>query len=102
MIDQSLRFIAQFPTLKNCLIVADAWYSKGKIIKTLAKKQKIRLISRVAHNAAARRPYIPPLFPQKKRGRKPKYEGARIKLCELFKGELQPFKVKEIEGNSHY
>lgn len=79
-----------FGTLHGSYVVADAYYSVGKLILNL-KKDGMKLITRVAHNAVAYKNIVS--SDKNSVGRKKKY-GEKIKLYDLFNTvQFSPIKV---------
>lgn len=81
LLDKILGLLSSLQLAEPCYLVADAYYSNGKMIKG-ALKQGHHLITRAKSNCVARE-RAPKPRGKPKRGRPPKY-GARIKLRNLF------------------
>jgi hypothetical protein len=98
MIDKVGKFITSFPILHGSIVVADAWYTTSKLIMLLAKTRSICLISRVARNVVAKKPYIPSPIEPVRRGRKRTKSKESIKVSQFFNGPLVEFKVPTPQG----
>jgi hypothetical protein len=85
LLDKLLLLLAALQLPEPVLLVADAYYACGKIIRGLLD-QNSHLISRLKKNACA---YEAPVG-QRRGGRgRPKLYGKKIRLRELFTGVLQ-------------
>ena len=84
LLDKLLLLLAALQLPEPVLLVADAYYACGKIIRGLLDGGG-HLISRMKKNACA---YAEPTAPHSGRGR-PKLYGQKIRLRDLFTGVLQ-------------
>lgn len=86
LLDKLLRLLAALQLAEPVLLVADAYYACGKIIRGLLD-QNSHLISRLKKNACA---YAAPAKPARAGRGRPKLYGKKIRLRDLFTGVLQP------------
>jgi hypothetical protein len=84
LLDKLLLLLQSLHLHEPVLLVADAYYASGKIVRGLLK-QGGHLISRMRKNATAYE--LPPVVFKPGRGRPRRY-GKKIKLVELFAGPL--------------
>lgn len=82
LLDKLLGLLSSLQLAEPCYLVADAYYSNGKMVKG-ALKQGHHLITRAKSNCVAREG-APKQRGKPKRGRPAKY-GAKIKLKNLFR-----------------
>ena len=82
LLDKLLGLLSSLQLPELCYLVADAYYSNGKMVKG-AIKQGHHLITRAKSNCVAREK-APKRRGKPTRGRPPKY-GAKIKLVNLFR-----------------
>jgi hypothetical protein len=75
------------PLARPVLLVADAYYASGKVIRPLLA-QGHHLVTRVRSNAVAYRPA--PVLRRRRRGRPRRY-GAKLQLRKLLSDPAQPF-----------
>ena len=85
LLDKLLLLLADLQLPEPVLLVADAYYACGKIIRGLLAKDS-HLISRLKKNACA---YAAPTGPRRTGRGRPKLYGAKVLLRELFTGALQ-------------
>lgn len=85
LLDKLLLLLAALQLPEPVLLVADAYYACGKIIRGLLD-QNSHLISRLKKNACA---YEAPVAPRRGGRGRPKLYGKKIRLRELFTGALQ-------------
>lgn len=86
LLDKLLLLLASLQLPEPVLLVADAYYASGKIIRGLFA-QGDHLLSRLRHNACAFEAVPPPTGP---RGRgRPRRYGAKVRLRELFAAAVQ-------------
>jgi hypothetical protein len=86
LLDKLLLLVGELHLAEPVVLIADAYYACGKIIRGLLA-QDGHLISRVRHNARAYEPAAAAAGPRR-RGR-PRLYGGKVRLRELFAGELQ-------------
>jgi hypothetical protein len=85
LLDKFLLLLAALQLPEPVLLVADAYYACGKIIRGLLA-QNSHLISRLKKNACA---YAVPVPPQRAGRGRPKRYGKKIRLRDLFTGVRQ-------------
>ena len=85
LLDKLLLLLADLQLPEPVLLVADAYYACGKIIRGLLAKDS-HLISRLKKNACA---YAAPTGPRRTGRGRPKLYGTKVLLRELFPGALQ-------------
>jgi len=85
LLDKLLLLLAALQLPEPVLLVADAYYACGKIIRGLLD-QNSHLISRLKKNACA---YAAPTKPARAGRGRPKRYGKKIRLRDLFTGVLQ-------------
>ena len=85
LLDKLLLLLAALQLPEPVLLVADAYYACGKIIRGLLD-QNSHLISRLKRNACA---YEAPVGPRRGGRGRPKLYGKKIRLRDLFAGVLQ-------------
>ena len=84
LLDRLLRLLAGLQLSEPVLLVADAYYACGKIIRGLLD-QNSHLISRLKKNTGA---YATPTKPTRAGRGRPKRYGKKIRLRDLFTGVL--------------
>ena len=97
LVERCLAFIQRYPQIQGAILIGDAWYSKSKLIVQLAKTHALVMVTRLAKNVVAYDIHIESPFSPLKRGRKKKY-GKKIKLIELFSGELLRWTLQDNQG----
>ena len=85
LLDKLLLLLASLDLPEPVLLIADAYYASGKIIRGLFARGG-HLISRVKSNACAFEPA--PVDPRRRRGR-PRCYGHKLRLRDLFDAALQ-------------
>lgn len=86
LLDKLLLLLAALRLPEPVLLIADAYYASGKIIRGLFA-QGGQLVSRLRHNACAFEP-VPTTTGRRGRGRPRRY-GRKVRLRELFTAALQ-------------
>lgn len=86
LLDKLLRLLDALGLPEPVLLIADAYYASGKIIRGLFA-QGGHLVSRLRHNACAFEP-VPPSQGRRARGRPRRY-GRKVRLRELFAAAVQ-------------
>lgn len=86
LLDKLLLLLASLQLPEPVLLIADAYYASGKIIRGLFA-QGGQLVSRLRHNACA---FEPVAATKGRRGPgRPRVYGEKVRLRELFAGKLQ-------------
>lgn len=86
LLDKLILLLAALQLTERVLLVADAYYATGKIIRGLFATG-CHLVSRLKHNACAFEP-VPASSGRRGRGRPRRY-GKKVRLKELFTAALQ-------------
>lgn len=86
LLDKLILLLAALQLTERVLLVADAYYATGKIIRGLFATGG-HLVSRLKHNACAFEP-VPASSGRRGRGRPRRY-GKKVRLKELFTAALQ-------------
>lgn len=84
LLDKLILLIDSLDVTEPFLLVADAYYASGKIVRGLLER-KGHLVTRVRSNAVAYQP-APPANAPRKRGRPPMY-GKKVRLADFAKEE---------------